>query len=108
MRFKTENEQSTGKERLARVADLSYPALMKTLSVKLPEPLAEWLLEESRTKRRSRSELVREALELRRRGDKNGKSKPLTMAEAMADLRGSVRGKRDLSTNPKYMEGFGE
>ncbi len=38
---------------------------MKTLSVKLPEPMAKWLTAEAKTTRRSRSALVREALELR-------------------------------------------
>jgi len=33
---------------------------MKTLSVKLPEPLAQWLVGEARQTRRSRSEIVRE------------------------------------------------
>lgn len=83
---------------------------MKTLSVKLPEPLAKWLLGESKQTRRSRSALVREALEAKRNGHANGgrAKKRVTMAEAMADLRGSISGPRDLSTNPKYFEGFGK
>ncbi len=81
---------------------------MRTLSVKLPEPLAELLLEESRARRRSRSELVRESLEARRSGGKNGGTRPLTMAEALADLRGTVRGRRDLATHPRHLVGLGK
>ncbi len=81
---------------------------MKTLSVKLPESLAEWLIEESRVKRRSRSELVREALEARRRGGQDGETKPLTMAAALLSCGEGFDGPRDLSTNPKYFNGFGK
>ena len=80
---------------------------MKTLSVKLPEPLAEWLLDEARARRCSRSELVRETLEQRQRGVGNGKAESPTIAEALADLRGTIRGLRDLSINPRHLEGFG-
>jgi Arc/MetJ-type ribon-helix-helix transcriptional regulator len=85
--------------------------MMKTLSVKLPESLAKWLAGESKQTRRSRSELVREALEEKRNGPANGArraKKPMTMAEAMEDLRGTISGPRDLSTNPKYFDDFGK
>lgn len=84
---------------------------MKTLSVKLPEPLAKWLLGEAKQTRRSRSALVREALEAKRNGHDNvrkGGKNRVTMAEAMADLRGTISGPRDISTNPKYFDGFGK
>ena len=99
------------KWRLATVADASYFSPMKTLSVKLPEPLAKWLASLSRQTRRSRSEIVREALEQQRNGRANGSKgarKRVTMADAMADLRGTISGPRDLSTNAKYLEGFGK
>jgi len=79
---------------------------MKTLSVKLPEPLAKWLAGEAKQTRCSRSEIVREALELKRNG--HAKKTRVTMAEAMADLRGTISGPRDLSTNPKYFDDFGK
>ncbi len=75
---------------------------MKTVSVKLPTPLATWLTEQARELGRSKSALVRQALEQQQRHPGKG-----TCLELMADLCGSVRGPRDLSTNPKYMEGFG-
>ncbi len=100
-----------GQEGLACVAEVSYDGRMKTLSVKIPESLATWLLGEAKRSRRSRSDLVREALEAKRNGNGNdgkGAKKPQNMAEAMAELGGIFNGPTDLSTNPKYFEGFGE
>lgn len=95
--------------RLAHVAAASYVGrLMETLSVKLPEPLAKWLIAEANSTQRSRSDLVREALELRRQGNGRTSKKRITMAEAMADLRGTVSGPTDLSTNPKHFADFGK
>ncbi|MBN8247876.1 MAG: ribbon-helix-helix protein, CopG family, partial [Verrucomicrobia bacterium] len=74
-------------------------------SVKLPESLANWLAGEAKATRRSRSAIVREALDTRRNG--HGKRRRLTMAEAMADLRGTISGPRDLSTNPRHLENLG-
>lgn len=96
--------------RIVGVADMSYLAAMKTISVKVPESIADWLTGEAERTRRSRSEIVREALEDRRNGKTDGGKgtpKPLTMAEAMADLKGTICGPRDLSTNPKHFEEFG-
>lgn len=84
---------------------------MKTLSVKIPEVLARWLEGEARQTRRSRSAIVREALDLKRHGHGNGAKggkRPLTMAEALDSVGATFRGPRDLATNPKYFEGFGK
>jgi len=75
---------------------------MKTLSVKLPEPLAKWLAGESRLRKRSRSEIVRDALERFRSG--TGKT---TCHDLMQDACGSFKGSPDLSTNPRHFAGFG-
>ncbi len=75
---------------------------MKTISVKLPESLARWLERESAKRRRSRSDIVREALENRRQGS----GKP-TIADVLADLAGTIDGPRDLSTNPRHLDGLG-
>lgn len=80
---------------------------MKTLSVKLPDPLARWLRTRARELRRTQSDLVRQALEAQRQGTKNGK-KAKSCGELMADFDGFFQGPPDLSTNPKYMEGYGE
>ena len=76
---------------------------MKTVSVKLPSPLAAWLTQRARELGRSKSALVRQALEQQR-----GKPGKGTCLDLMEDLCGCVRGPRDLSTDPKYMEGFGQ
>ncbi len=85
--------------------------MMKTLSVKLPESLAKWLAGEAKQTRRSRSELVREALEEKRNGYANGArraKKPRTMADALLEAGPMFKGPGDLNTNPKYWHDFGK
>jgi hypothetical protein len=79
---------------------------MVTVTVKLPPALAAQLSAEARQKRVSKSSLIRAALE---RTYANGKSRRRpTVYELTKHLAGSVKGlPRDLSTNKKYMEGFG-
>jgi Arc/MetJ-type ribon-helix-helix transcriptional regulator len=74
---------------------------MKTISIRVSEPLAEWLNKEAAELGRSQSDIIRDALE-RVRGKKNK-----SIGEQMAELGGTFKGPKDLSTNPKYMEGFG-
>jgi hypothetical protein len=76
---------------------------MKSVSVKLPTPLAAWLTQKARELRRSKSALVRQALEQQRRQPGKG-----TCLDLMEDVCGTVRGPRDLSTNPKHLRGFGQ
>ncbi len=75
---------------------------MKSISVKLPETLARWLDRESAAQRRSRSEIIREALEQRRQVP----GQP-TAADVLADLVGTIDGPRDLSVNPRHLDGLG-
>lgn len=79
---------------------------MKTLSVKLPDPLAHWLRTQARELRRTQSDLVRQALEAQRQS--KGRKKAKSCAELLADFDGFFQGPPDLSTNPKYMKGYGE
>lgn len=80
---------------------------MTTITCKVPEKLAAQLDALARTERRSKSAVVREALEerlktKRRRGQ-------VTAYDLVKHLCGSIKdGPSDLATNPKYMEGFGE
>jgi hypothetical protein len=79
---------------------------MSTISLKLPDRLLKLLEEESRTRRTTKSSLVREYLErtLAARAP-DGEASCYNLAQ---DLAGSVKGlPRDLATNPKYLEGFG-
>ena len=80
--------------------------MMKTISLKLPAPLANWLAKRANELGRSRSDLVRQALEEQREG-RNSKGEK-SCAELMAEFGGFFRGPRDLSTNPKYMRDFGK
>ena len=76
---------------------------MKTLTVKLPEPLAMWLSRRAKELGRPQSEIVRNALERSRTGGGAGSCHDLMM-----DVCGSVDGPKDLSTNPKHLDGFGK
>jgi hypothetical protein len=77
---------------------------MKTLSVKLPEPLANWLTSCSRKLGRTQSELVRDVLERERTGG----SRTKTCRDLLADLDGFFDGPKDLSTNPRHLQRFGK
>lgn len=86
---------------------------MKTLSVKIPETLANWLNGQARETRRSRSALVREALEARRTAHVSvtadgSQKKFASMAEAMDSLGDGFDGPGDLNSNPVYWREFGK
>jgi Arc/MetJ-type ribon-helix-helix transcriptional regulator len=77
---------------------------MKTLSVRLPEPLAGWLDRRAEALGCSQSDLVRQALEQQRQ--KKGRAN--NCRERLAELGGFLEGPRDLSSNPKHLEDFGK
>lgn len=79
---------------------------MKTLSVKLPAPLARWLAQRSKDFGRTQSDVVREALEQQKDGSRPRGRK--SCGELMADLEGFFEGPPDLSTNPRYLADFGK
>lgn len=82
---------------------------MTTLSIKLPESLAERITRAAADEGISRSEYLRKAALERLKPRPRSKKKKLTPYELTADLCGSMRsGVPDLGTNPKYMEGFGK
>ena len=76
---------------------------MKTITVKLPEPLAAWLSRRAQELGRSQSDLVREALQRVAEGTSDA-----SCHDVFADVCGSIRGPKDLSTHPKHLGGFGE
>ena len=83
-----------------------YPRRMSTISLKLPDSLLAQLEQESRARRVSKSQLVRESLEksFAPREPKDGPS----CFDLARDLAGSLKGlPRDLATNPKHLKGFG-
>ena len=76
---------------------------MKTVTVKLPAPLAAWLSRRARELGRPQSDLVREALQRSSEGTSG-----VSCHDLFADVCGVIDGPRDLSTHPKHMAGFGE
>jgi predicted DNA-binding protein len=79
---------------------------MRMISLKLPPALFEKLGAESRRTGKSKSAILREALEAYLNGAKDG-SGP-SCYDLAKDLIGIVEGPGDLSYNQKYLEGFGE
>jgi predicted transcriptional regulator len=80
---------------------------MQTISLKLPDDLLTELEREARTRRVTKSALVRESLEAALR--KRPRRRAASCHDLARDLAGTVKGlPRDLAHNPKYMEGFGE
>jgi hypothetical protein len=80
-----------------------YDAAVKTITVKLPEPLASWLSRRARELGRSQSEIVREAIERARNG-----SGAQSCHDLFADSCGSIDGPADLSANRRHFAGFGK
>jgi predicted DNA-binding protein len=76
---------------------------MKTLSLKLPPSLSVRLERAAKKRGQTKSEVVRAALEQFLNGER-----AMSALELAGDLVGRGKGPGDLSTNPKYMEGFGE
>ena len=85
------------------MASEQYDAAVKTITVKLPEPLASWLSRRARELGRSQSELVREALDRARNGE-GGQA----VHDLVADNCGTIDGPTDLSTNPRHFDRFGK
>ena len=103
--FLTNGTQIDLKYGIASKTDWYYPLSMTTISLKLPEPVAERLAAEARLRRKPKSALVREFIE---RGLSGGAADGKPSFYALSkDKSGRFRGPRDLSTNPKYMEGYG-
>ena len=86
------------------MAVMCYKGNMKTLTLRIDASLDRWLTEEgANALGRTKSALVREALLRQRNG-----ARPLSVHDRMKEVCGIIKGPRDLSTNPKYLEGFGE
>lgn len=76
---------------------------MSTISLKLPPELRFKLERAAKKRGQSKSEVVRAALAQFLNGER-----PMSALELAGNLVGRGEGPGDLSTNPKYMEGFGE
>jgi hypothetical protein len=81
-----------------------YHTRMKTITFKADERLDNWLEKEAKTLRVSKSQILRDTVEMRMKQLK-GKS----CYDLSKDLCGSFRsGVPDLATNKKYMKNFGK
>jgi len=87
------------------VAEPYYTFFMKTLTVRLPEALVAEIEEESRGRKVSKSDVVRERLRLPARSPRSRR----TPTDSIADLVGSVEGlPADLSARKKaYLKATG-
>jgi hypothetical protein len=81
---------------------------MPTISLKVSEETAAYLTAESKRLRVSKSRILREAIEERRRKSKSKKAKPSLYDRMKGGIGCIDSGVTDLSTNKKYMEGFGK
>ena len=79
---------------------------MVTMTVKLPPVTSSRLAAAAKARRVSKSQIVREALEKHLKS--NGKKHRPTFGELAGHLAGCLDGPGDLTTNPKYMEGYGK
>ena len=72
---------------------------MHTLTIKLKAEQAAWLKKQAAALKRSKGGIVRDLIDQRQAG-RNG-----SLGQALADLRGCLRGSKDLSTRP--LKGYG-
>ncbi len=79
---------------------------MANISLKLPDSLDDKLAAAAASTGSTKSAVVREALEAYM-SSATAKTE-LSFLDIAGDLLGTCEGPGDLSTNPKYMEGFGE
>jgi metal-responsive CopG/Arc/MetJ family transcriptional regulator len=79
---------------------------MTTVSLKLPEPLHRKLAGTARRMGRSKSALIREALELYL----DGRARPArgSLYDLMRHVVGKFEGRPDLSSNKRLLRGFGK
>lgn len=80
---------------------------MQVVTFKADEELVEKLDALADEQHTTRSQLIRSAIEEYVESEMRIAEAP-SAYEAMKDVIGSVEGPEDLSTNPKYMEGFGQ
>ncbi len=80
---------------------------MAIITCKLPEELAAELEALARTERRTKSAVLRDALEDRLRARR--KTRVLLASDLVKHLCGAMEGgPGDLATNPEHLRGFGE
>ena len=78
---------------------------MHTISLKVPESLANRLEDTARQKGVSKSTLIRDALEAYLQADRAERAE--SALSQVADLAGILSGPEDLSVNKEYLRNFG-
>lgn len=79
---------------------------MEVITFKCPEKLADKLRRESRGRKISKSNLIRQALEFYL--DRKGLTSHTSLYSLSKDLCGAINGPEDLSENSSYLEGYGQ
>lgn len=83
-----------------------YSAEMTTISLKVPDTLDTRLAEEAQRRRTSKSAVVRECVEKMLLTPRRGQT--ASCLDLAADLSGCLSGPRDIATNLKYLDDFGQ
>ncbi len=78
---------------------------MKTIAIKLPDHLLSEIQNSAAQRGETRSQIMREALELYLKKDKSEGIK--SCLDLVRDLAGCVQGPPDLSTNKAHMDEYG-
>ena len=87
------------------IGNTTNAAAMRTVSLKLPDPLHEQLAAAARRRGKSKSSLVRDALVAYFNGETARSAG--SVLDLVENLAGCVEGPRDLSTGKRHMRGFG-
>jgi hypothetical protein len=82
--------------------EVNILSVMPVVTVRMPKLLHAHLVAEARRRRTTTSAVLREAFAERQTAAPAG-----SFYERARHLIGSISGPGDLSTNPKYMEGYG-
>ncbi len=83
-------------------------AAMSKVTVRINAPLDKRLKQQSRRAGRTPSEIIRKALDAYLDQDSDGAESFYEVARRRGAIGLATGLPKDLSTNPKYMEGFGE
>jgi Ribbon-helix-helix protein, copG family len=81
---------------------------MRSMSLRVPEPMFKEVVERAKANGVSQTEVVRDALTLYLKMPPKVAPRPVSAYEAGKKWIGKFDGPSDLSTNPKYMEDFGK
>ena len=79
---------------------------MTTISLKVPDTLDSRLSEEAQRRRTSKSVVIRECVEKVLLAPR--KDRAASCLDLAGELAGCLKGPRDIATNPKYLDDFGQ